>query len=85
MYKGYITYTVIMNFTREQALETAAIGSGIGLVVAGTYACATAVRYYDKSKRFWWLDPQLLGCSVFTVGFAAATVSLAAKVIAKRN
>ena len=75
----------IMTFTRTDVLDAVRVGSGIGLVVVGACTCATAARHYDKSKRFWWMDAQLLGCGAITLSIAAATAYFAAKALAKHN
>ena len=74
-----------MTFTRTDVLDAVRVGSGLGLVVVGACTCATAARHYDRSKRFWWMDAQLLGCGAITLSIAAATASFASKVLAKHS
>lgn len=52
------------------------IAGGALTVVGGATACSFLVKHYDKSKRYWWLDPQLLLIGGVTTAFAVTTTSL---------
>jgi len=52
------------------------IAGGAFTTVTGVTACSFMIKHYDKSKRYWWLDPQLLLIGGLTTAFAVSTTSL---------
>ena len=60
------------------------IVGGAFTVVTGATACGLMIKHYDKSKRYWWLDPQLILIGGATAAFAATTTSLTMGLL-KRN
>jgi hypothetical protein len=52
------------------------IAGGALTVVTGATACGFMIKHYDKTKRFWWLDPQLVCIGTATTALALVTTTL---------
>lgn len=52
------------------------IAGGALTAATGLAACGFMIKHYDKSKRYWWVDPQLIFIGSVTAAFAVSTTSL---------
>ena len=76
LHKDDIRYDDISMISNNDILGISGVVSGLVVVGVGTQTARFLVNNYDKSKKGWWRDPQLVGLSTVTALFAVATATL---------
>lgn len=62
--------------SNNDILGIGGVVSGLFVVGVGTQSVRFLVNNYDRSKKGWWQDPQLMTLSTVTALFAVATTTL---------
>ena len=76
LHKDDIRYDDISMISNNDILGIGGVVSGLFVVGVGTQTVRFLVNNYDKSKKGWWRDPQLVTLSAATAAFAVATATL---------
>ena len=84
-HKDDIRYDDITMISNNDILGIGGVVSGLFVVGVGTQTVRFLVNNYDKSKKGWWRDPQLVGVSTATALFAIATTALGWRTVKSIN